>query len=88
MEDADIQFDMGMPSGGRLLMSLRTSGKLCVIGKRKLIGRTNIHSLPPACPQTRGGRTDGFTQSEDCLFAIVYTPLRVAPNANLPVFTW
>jgi hypothetical protein len=54
----------------------------------RLIARTKFNTLPPACPQKRGEYSDGFTQSEDCLFATVYTPLHVAPNANLPVFTW
>ena len=56
--------------------------------ERWLTIRTITRALPPACPQIRGGDTDGHTQSEDCLFATVYTPLQVAPNANLPVFTW
>jgi hypothetical protein len=54
----------------------------------RLIVSTKFNTLPPACPQKRGEYSDGFTQSEDCLFATVYTPLHVAPNANLPVFTW
>jgi hypothetical protein len=50
--------------------------------------RTKPNTLPPACPQFRGEYADGFTQSEDCLFATIYTPLREGQNANLPVFTW
>jgi len=50
--------------------------------------RSKAHTLPPACPQYRGGYSDGNTQSEDCLYATVYTPLTVASNANLPVFVW
>jgi hypothetical protein len=43
--------------------------------------------LPPSCPQLQGYDT-GSTQSEDCLYATVYTPLTVSPTASLPVLTW
>jgi hypothetical protein len=47
-----------------------------------------VERLPPACPQLKGEPGDGAIQSEDCLYATVYTPLNVAPNAKLPVFVW
>lgn len=45
-------------------------------------------ALPPACPQDSGIYVDGTTQSEDCLFATVYTPPTVSASSGLPVFIW
>ena len=59
-----------------------------VLHTARLIVRTKFNSLPPACPQKRGEFSDGYSQSEDCLYAVIYTPLHTAPNSNMPVFTW
>lgn len=53
------------------------------------ISGQNGAEVPPKCPQTHSldGALDPH-QSEDCLFAVVYTPLGVASTAKLPVFVW
>jgi len=87
MGHVGIQSDMEMRSDGNLRRSPRRSGMFSCLAAR-LIVRTKINTLPPACPQKRGEFSDGYSQSEDCLYAVIYTPLHVAPNSNMPVFTW
>jgi len=45
-------------------------------------------ALPPACPQDSGTYVDGASQSEDCLFVVVYTPPTATFTSGLPVLVW
>lgn len=87
MVDVGTPYDMGMRSDGNPPRSPRRLGMFSCLTAR-LIGRTKFNTLPPACPQKRGEFSDGYSQSEDCLYAVIYTPLHTAPNSNMPVFTW
>jgi len=78
---------MGMRRDGDLRRSPRRLGMFSSSTAR-LIDRTKFNTLPPACPQKRGEFSDGYSQSEDCLYAVIDTPLHTAPNSNMPVFTW
>jgi hypothetical protein len=44
-------------------------------------------ALPPSCPQDASGVV-GQTQSEDCLFAVIYAPPTATYGSELPVFVW
>ncbi|WVR03752.1 hypothetical protein IAU60_000747 [Kwoniella sp. DSM 27419] len=43
--------------------------------------------LPPSCPQPAGTYVSSNDQSEDCLYATVYTP-QTKQSVSLPVFVW
>ncbi|OCF40049.1 hypothetical protein I317_06124 [Kwoniella heveanensis CBS 569] len=45
-------------------------------------------SLPPSCPQPAGTYVVGSEQSEDCLYATIYTPKGMSPLSKLPIFVW
>jgi hypothetical protein len=92
MEDVGIQSSTERQSVGKLLKLVLPLGKIpvhySVVGRDELINRNIVHQLPPACPQLKGETGDGATQSEDCLYATIYTPLNVPLTASLPVFVW
>ncbi|WVF65861.1 hypothetical protein IAT40_000598 [Kwoniella sp. CBS 6097] len=45
-------------------------------------------TLPPSCPQPAGTHVVGSEQSEDCLYATIYTPEGNSLFSKLPIFVW
>lgn len=51
-------------------------------------GKYSASELPPSCPQVPGSYADAKIQSEDCLYAVVYTPPKITFTDRLSVFVW
>ncbi|KAK4690037.1 hypothetical protein P7C73_g12, partial [Tremellales sp. Uapishka_1] len=54
----------------------------------ELANQSAVASLPPSCPQDTNTYNVGPTQSEDCLYAVVYVPQSPAPSSGWPIFVW
>ncbi|WWC68545.1 uncharacterized protein I206_102474 [Kwoniella pini CBS 10737] len=48
----------------------------------------SFNNLPPSCPQKEGTYVSGDYQSEDCLFAIIYSPSSINSLLKLPILVW